>query len=152
MKDIRNDDYWMSLALEQCQFAQAAGEVPVGAVLVKDGELIAAGWNQPISKIDPTEHAEINCLRNAARHLGNYRMPGCDLYVTLEPCAMCAGALVHARIRRLVFGATEPRAGAAGSQTNLLQTGWMNHRVEVVGGVMAEQCGQILKDFFKARR
>ena len=152
MKDILDDNYWMSLALEQCQFASKAGEVPVGAVLVKDGELVATGWNQPISKIDPTEHAEINCLRNAAKQLDNYRMPGCDLYVTLEPCAMCAGALVHARIQRLIFGATEPRAGTAVSQINLLQTDWMNHKVEVTGGVMADQCGQVLKDFFKARR
>lgn len=152
MKDVNDDNYWMSKALEQCQFAFEAGEVPVGAVLVKDGELVATGWNQPISKVDPTEHAEINCLRNAAKQLDNYRMPGCDLYVTLEPCAMCAGALVHARISRLIFGATEPRAGTAVSQINLLQADWMNHKVEVIGGVMADQCGQILKDFFKARR
>lgn len=151
-KDVNDDNYWMSMALEQCRFAREAGEVPVGAVLVKDGELVATGWNQPITKVDPTEHAEINCLRNAAKRLDNYRMPGCDLYVTLEPCAMCAGALVHARIQRLIFGATEPRAGTAVSQINLLQTDWMNHKVEVTGGVMADQCGQVLKDFFKARR
>lgn len=142
----------MSVALEQSRLAEQAGEVPVGAVLVKGGELVATGWNQPISKIDPTEHAEINCLRNAAKLVGNYRMPDCDLYVTLEPCAMCAGALVHSRIRRLIFGASEPRAGAAGSQINLLESDWMNHKVEVTGGVMAEQCSQVLKNFFKARR
>jgi tRNA(adenine34) deaminase len=151
-KEVKDDNYWMSLALEQARFAQEAGEVPIGAVMVREGELLATGWNQPISKNDPTEHAEINCLRDAAKQLGNYRLPDCDLYVTLEPCAMCAGALVHARIRRLIFGATEPRAGAVVSQVSLLETDWMNHRVEVLGGVMAEQCAQVLKDFFKARR
>ncbi len=152
MNETKNDEYWMQLALDQCQSALEAGEVPVGAVLVKEGELIATGWNQPISTLDPTGHAEINCLRKAAQKLNNYRMPGCDLYVTLEPCAMCAGALVHARIRRLVFAASEPRAGAAVSQARLLETDWMNHRVEVCGGVLAEQSADILRRFFRARR
>lgn len=152
MDNVKNDSYWMTLALEQAEIAAQAGEVPVGAVLVKNGELVASGWNQPISKLDPTEHAEINCLRNASKILKNYRLPGCDLYVTLEPCAMCSGAMVHARIQRLIFGAEEPRAGTAVSQTNLLETDWMNHRVEVTGGVLAQECGQILKEFFKARR
>jgi tRNA(adenine34) deaminase len=152
MSELKDDEYWMKLALEQSRLAQDSGEVPVGAVLVKEGELIASGWNQPISKLDPTEHAEINCLRAAAKQLDNYRMPDCDLYVTLEPCAMCAGALVHARIRRLIFGAYEPRAGAVVSQATLLQSDWMNHQVEVRGGVLADQCAEVLKEFFKARR
>lgn len=149
---IKDDEYWMRLALEQSEKARQAQEVPVGAVIVKDGELVALGWNQPVSTSDPTEHAEINCLRQAAKKLGNYRIPGCDIYVTLEPCAMCAGAMVHARIRRVVFGAFEPRAGVAVSQAQLLSSDWLNHKVEVKGGVLADDCGEVLKDFFRERR
>ncbi len=152
MSELEEDEYWMRLALEQSENAKLAHEVPVGAVLVKDGELIAAGWNQPISTSDPTEHAEINCLRQATKKLDNYRIPGCDLYVTLEPCAMCAGAMVHARIRRMVFGAFEPRAGVAVSQAQLLSADWLNHKVEVQGGILADECGKMLRDFFRERR
>ena len=149
---LENNEYWMRLALEQAAIAQQSGEVPVGAVIVKDGQLIATGWNQPISTSDPSQHAEINCIRNACELLKNYRIPGCDLYVTLEPCAMCAGAIVHTRIQKLVFGAYEPRAGVAQSQQNFFESGWLNHKAEVIGGVLEQECGQILKDFFKSRR
>lgn len=152
MTELKDDEYWMRLALEQSEKAGQAQEVPVGAVLVKDGELVALGWNQPISMSDPTEHAEINCLRQATKKLDNYRIPGCDIYVTLEPCAMCAGAMVHARIRRLVFGALEPRAGVAVSQAQLLSSDWLNHKVEVKGGVLADECGEVLQGFFRERR
>tara|TARA_B110000483_G_scaffold147265_1_gene175711 strand:+ start:86312 stop:86848 length:537 start_codon:yes stop_codon:yes gene_type:complete len=150
--EIQDDEYWMRLALEQSEIARQAKEVPVGALLVKDGELVALGWNQSISSSDPTEHAEINCLRQATKAMNNYRIPGCDMYVTLEPCAMCAGAMVHARIRRLIFGAYEPRAGVAVSQAQLLDSEWLNHKVEVKGGVLADECGEVLKDFFRERR
>ncbi len=147
-----NDEHWMQLALEQARLAAAAGEVPVGAVLVKDNELIAAGFNQPISACDPTAHAEIVVLRAAANGLANYRLPDTTLYVTIEPCAMCAGALVHARIKRLVFGAAEPRAGAIVSAIRLLEGSQFNHRIDVDGGVLAEQCGDIMQKFFRDKR
>ena len=146
------DRKWMALALEQAALAAEAGEVPVGAVLVKDGELVAAGFNQPIGRCDPTAHAEIVALRAAAQTLNNYRLPDTTLYVTIEPCAMCAGALVHARIRRLVFGAAEPRAGAVASSLQLLAGEQLNHRVEVEGGVLGDECGALMKAFFRNRR
>ncbi len=146
------DVAFMARALELAREAAAAGEVPVGAVIVKDGEIIAEGWNRPIGTCDPTAHAEIIALRAAGIALGTYRLTDTTLYVTLEPCAMCAGAMVHARVRRLVFGATDPRAGAAGSVFNVVQNPALNHRIESGGGVLAEECGTLLKDFFAARR
>jgi tRNA(adenine34) deaminase len=148
----KTDQYWMQLALEQAQLAAAAGEVPVGAVLIRDNELIASGFNQPISSCDPTAHAEVVALRTASAQLSNYRLPDTTLYVTIEPCTMCAGALVHARIKRLVYGATEPRAGAVVSANKLLDGEQFNHRIEVEGGVLAEQCGAILQKFFRDKR
>jgi tRNA(adenine34) deaminase len=142
----------MSRALELAREAQAAGEVPVGAVIVKDGAIIAEGFNRPISGNDPTAHAEIVAMRAAAQILGSYRLLDTTLYVTLEPCAMCAGAMVHARIKQLVFGATDPRAGAAGSVFNIAQNTSLNHRIEVEGGVLGDECGALLRDFFLARR
>jgi len=142
----------MQLALEQAQQAWDLGEVPVGAVVVKDGEVIAVGCNQPIGRHDPTAHAEIIALRAAAEKLGNYRLPGCELYVTLEPCVMCSGAMMHARLAKVVFGATDPKTGACGSVLNLFEQEQLNHHTEIVGGVLAEECGAILKNFFAARR
>ncbi len=138
---------FMSRALELAREAAAAGEVPVGAVIVKDGEIVAEGWNHPIGTCDPTAHAEIIALRAAGTALGTYRLTDTTLYVTLEPCAMCAGAMVHARVRRLVFGATDPRAGAAGSVFNVVQNPALNHRIESGGGVLAEECGTLLRGF-----
>ena len=146
------DHDYMRLALAQAQEARAAGEVPVGAVVVKDGEVIATGFNQPISRHDPTHHAEIAALRAAATAVGNYRLPGCTLYVTLEPCVMCAGAMMHARIARVVFGARDPKTGACGSVLNLFANAQLNHHAEVVGGVLADECGTMLSDFFAERR
>ena len=146
------DHDYMRLALAQAQEARAAGEVPVGAVVVKDGEVIATGFNQPISRHDPTHHAEIAALRAAATVIGNYRLPGCTLYVTLEPCVMCAGAMMHARIARVVFGARDPKTGACGSVLNLFANAQLNHHAEVVGGVLADECGTMLSDFFAERR
>jgi tRNA(adenine34) deaminase len=146
------DATFMSRALELARAARAAGEVPVGAVVVKDGEIVAEGWNRPIGTCDPTAHAEIIALRAAGTALGTYRLTDTTLYVTLEPCAMCAGAMVHARVRRLVFGATDPRAGAAGSVFNVAQNPALNHRMEVSGGLLANECGALLRDFFAARR
>ena|SRR5690606_7262394 len=146
------DEYWMQRALELAQLAAQRGEVPVGAVLVKDDQLIAEGFNQPISSCDPTAHAEIVALRTAAQSLSNYRLPATTLYVTIEPCAMCAGALVHARVQRLVFGAPEPRAGAVVSTLQLLHGAQLNHRIDVHGGVLAEQCAALMQSFFRERR
>lgn len=147
-----SDEHWMGLALEQARQAAAAGEVPVGAVIVKDGQLIATGRNAPIAGHDPTAHAEIMALREAARVLDNYRLDGCTLYVTLEPCAMCSGAMLHARLSRVVFGAADSRTGAAGSVLNLFAYTHLNHQTLVTGGVLAPECAQLLKDFFKPRR
>jgi len=143
---------FMSRALELAREAAAAGEVPVGAVIVKDGQIVAEGWNRPIGTCDPTAHAEIIALRAAGTALGTYRLIDTTIYVTLEPCAMCAGAMVHARVGRLVFGATDPRAGAAGSVFNVVQNPALNHRIESGGGVLADECGTLLRDFFAARR
>ncbi len=142
----------MQDALILAQRAGAINEVPVGAVVIKDCAIIGRGWNHPISAHDPTAHAEIIAMREAARTLKNYRLTDTTLYVTLEPCSMCAGAMVHARIRRLVFGAPDPHAGAAGSISNIVQTPDLNHRVEITSGILAEQCGELLKGFFLQRR
>jgi tRNA(adenine34) deaminase len=143
---------FMRLALEQARHAWDLGEVPVGAVVVKDGAVIAVGYNQPIGRHDPTAHAEIVALRAAAELLGNYRLPGCELYVTLEPCVMCSGAMMHARLARVVYGAADPKTGAGGSVVNLFEQEQLNHHTEIAGGVMAEECGAMLKSFFAARR
>jgi tRNA(Arg) A34 adenosine deaminase TadA len=142
----------MGLALSLAQQAATIGEVPVGAVLVKDGEILGQGYNCPISTDDPTAHAEIVALRNASQRLGNYRLPATTMYVTLEPCTMCVGALVHARIERLVFGAFEPKAGVICSQNKLLETDYLNHNIVVTAGVLSNQCATILTDFFSQRR
>lgn len=142
----------MQQALSQAHNAWALGEVPVGAVVVKDGEVVATGFNQPIGTHDPTAHAEIMALRAAATILGNYRLPGCELYVTLEPCVMCAGAMMHARLSRVVYGAPDPKTGACGSIVNLFEQEKLNHHTEVIGGVMALECGNLLKSFFAERR
>ena len=142
----------MRWALGLAARAAAAGEVPVGAVLVADGQVLGEGWNRPIGACDPTAHAEIDALRAAARRRGNYRLVDTTLYVTLEPCTMCVGALIHARVARLVFGAREPRAGAVASQFRLLDTGCFNHRVVWHEGVLAAECSALLVEFFRARR
>lgn len=142
----------MRRAIELAARAEAEGEVPIGAVIVSDGEVIAEGWNRPIAAQDPTAHAEIVALRAAAARLRNYRLPGTTLYVTLEPCPMCAGAIVQARVARVVYGAADPLAGAAGTVYNLLQSETLNHRAAVDGGVLADRCGEQLRAFFRARR
>lgn len=142
----------MKQAIELAQRAAAENEVPVGAVLVMDDERIGAGYNHPISLCDPTAHAEILALREAAIGMENYRLVDSTLYVTLEPCPMCAGAMVHARVKRVVFGASDPRAGACGSVYNLVQSESLNHRVEITAGVLGETCGELLKEFFQSRR
>lgn len=146
------DHYWMRHALSLADHAEAADEVPVGSVIVRDDEVIGEGWNAPISLHDPTAHAEIAAIRAAAARLSNYRLTGASLYVTLEPCSMCAGAIIHARIRRVVFGAADPKTGAAGSVFGILGTNRLNHEVAVTGGVMAEECGERLRRFFRSRR
>ena len=147
-----SDQAFMRLAMNAAAEAKLAGEVPVGAVVVKDGEVIAVGYNQPIGQHDPTAHAEINALRAAAQKLGNYRLVDCTLYVTLEPCAMCAGAMMHARLARVVFGASDPKTGACGSVMNLFAEKKLNHQTQLVGGVLAEECGAMLSTFFSERR
>jgi tRNA(adenine34) deaminase len=149
---MRTDDQWMALALEEAQRAAAAGEVPVGAVLVKEGALLAVGRNAPVGQHDPSAHAEINALRAGAAALGNYRLDGCELFVTLEPCAMCAGAMLHARIGRVVFGAPDPKTGAAGSVLDLFAQPRINHHTRVRGGVLSQACAALLQDFFQHRR
>jgi len=146
------DDQFMGRALELAREAAAAGEVPVGAVVVREGRIIAEGSNRPIGARDPTAHAEMVALRAAAASSDSYRLTGTTLYVTLEPCAMCAGAMVHARVQRLVFAATDPRAGAAGSVFNIVQHPALNHRIDCTGGVLADECGALLRNFFSARR
>ncbi len=146
------DEAWMAEALALARAARSRGEVPVGAVVVRDGAIVGRGGNAPIAESDPTAHAEIAALREAGRSLGNYRLPGCDLYVTIEPCAMCAGAILHARIRRLVFGARDPKTGACGSVIDLFAVPRLNHHASATGGVLADECGRLLSDFFGARR
>jgi tRNA(adenine34) deaminase len=143
---------FMAEALALAADARQAGEVPVGAVVVREGQIIGRGFNAPISLHDPSAHAEIQALRAAALALGNYRLAGCSLYVTLEPCAMCAGAIQHARIARVVFGASDPKTGACGSVINLFAEPLLNHHTEVEGGLLAQQCGELLTAFFRERR
>lgn len=145
-------EHWMTHAISLARRSEESDEVPVGAVLVADEKVIGEGWNQPISLRDPTAHAEILALRQAASRLGNYRLVGCTLYVTIEPCTMCAGALVHARVKRLVFGAPEKRAGAVVSSAQVLNNPDLNHRVEVVSGVLEEQCSRLVRSFFQRKR
>ena len=147
-----SDETFMREALEMARQAWLVDEVPVGAVVVSDGEMVGRGYNAPISKSDPSAHAEIQALRDAAQRLGNYRLAGCTLYVTLEPCPMCAGAIMQARIARLVYGAVDPKAGACGSVVNLFQEARLNHHTQVAGGVLADECGEMLKLFFAERR
>lgn len=146
------DETWMARALALAKAASLADEVPVGALVVRGDMVVGEGFNQPIGTDDPTAHAEIVALRSAALNMGNYRLTGCTLFVTLEPCTMCAGAIVHARIQRVVYAASDPRTGAAGSIMNILQHDDLNHRVEVTSGVLAEEAGELLQSFFRARR
>jgi tRNA(adenine34) deaminase len=146
------DAHWMRAALALAEEAWRRGEVPVGAVIVRGGAVVGRGFNAPIRSSDPTAHAEIVALREAADGLDNYRLPDCDLYVTLEPCPMCAGAIMHARLRRVVFGAPDPKTGAAGSVVNLFSERRLNHQTAVIGGVLADECGALLKRFFAERR
>jgi len=150
--DAHIDQRFMGEALALARAAQARGEVPVGAVVVKDGEIVGRGGNAPVAAADPTAHAEIAALRDAGRRLGNYRLPDCDLYVTIEPCAMCAGAILHARIARVVFGARDPKTGACGSVIDLFAEPRLNHHATVTGGVLAAESGALLSAFFSARR
>ena len=147
-----NDEYWMQQALKLAHKAEAAGEVPVGAVIVKDGELVAEGWNQPIGANDPTAHAEIMALRAAGERLGNYRLLDTELYVTLEPCPMCVGAMLHARVKRVIYAATDPKTGALGGAYDLLNSVAHNHAFEVTSGVLEQQSREMLQDFFRGRR
>ena len=147
-----SDAEYMDLALAEAQKAAASGEVPVGAVIVYGGEVAGCGFNQPIGSHDPTAHAEIVAMRAAARALGNYRLPGATIYCTMEPCMMCAGAMIHARITRLVFGTPDPKAGSAGSIYNVLTDPRLNHRVDVVSGIREDECAAILRRFFENRR
>ena len=149
---MKDHERWMRRALELADKAAALDEVPVGALVVRDNKLLGEGWNQVISTADPSAHAEVVALRVAARHVGNYRLPGATLYVTLEPCTMCAGAMVHARIERLVFAVAEPKAGVVCSRCRMLDEPWFNHDVEWEGGVLAEESTARLQAFFKARR
>ncbi|QDQ29095.1 tRNA adenosine(34) deaminase TadA [Chitinimonas arctica] len=149
---MTDPDFFMRLALRQAQQAADNGEVPVGAVLVRDGQVLAQSCNAPIGLHDPSAHAEMRALRAAAELVGNYRLPGCELYVTLEPCAMCAGAIMHARLARVVYAAADPKTGAAGSVIDLFGYPQLNHHTVVQGGVLADESSQLLRDFFAARR
>jgi tRNA(adenine34) deaminase len=152
MPDPTRDALWMGEALALARAAADRHEVPVGAIVVCDGAIVGRGGNAPIAHSDPTAHAEIAALRDAARALGNYRLPGCELFVTLEPCAMCAGAIFHARIARVVFGASDPKSGVCGSVLDLFGEPRLNHHATVTGGVREAECGRLLSDFFAARR
>jgi tRNA(adenine34) deaminase len=147
-----DDAAWMELALEQARLAAAAGEVPVGALVIKDGEILGRGHNRNLLDNDPTAHAEIVALRQAAARVGNQRLNGCVMVATIEPCSMCAGALIHARIARLVYGASDPKAGAAGSTIQVINHPSLNHRMEVTAGVLAGKCSEILQKFFRQKR
>ena len=149
---MNEDEKWMSLALEQARKAEEEGEVPVGAILVKDGLLIAKAHNQPISTNDPTAHAEIQLIRAAGKKLKNYRLTGTSLYVTLEPCAMCLGAIMHARVEHVVFGAHDPKTGVCGSSENLMDAKCFNHKINLASGVLENESKQLLKNFFNSRR
>jgi len=152
MNQAELDHQFMQHAFEQAQLAAAAGEVPVGAVLVRNGQIISKAFNKPISNHDPSAHAEMLALRQAAKAEQNYRLPGSTLYVTLEPCTMCSGAILHARVDRVVFGAPDPKTGAAGSVLDVFSSKLINHQTSIEGGVMGEECGQLLRSFFKERR
>jgi len=152
MTQVEIDRQFMQQALEQAGLAALAGEVPVGAVIVRNGEVIAKAFNQPITNHDPSAHAEMLALRQAALAEENYRLPGTTLYVTLEPCTMCAGAMLHARVDRIVYGAADPKTGAAGSVLDLFSSKQLNHQTIIEGGVMGQECGQLLREFFKERR
>ena len=149
---LENDSAFMRQALDLAQQAASIEEVPVGAVVVANGEVIGRGFNCPIDSNDPTAHAEIVAMRDAAKNLGNYRLSGCELYVTIEPCTMCLGAMVHARIKRVIFGALEPRAGAFASNPMLMDADHFNHKIEWSGGVLEQDCSELIKEFFKGRR
>jgi len=149
---VATDELWMEEALRAAQRAREAGEVPVGAVVVMEGKIVARGWNRNLTDSDPTAHAEIMALREAGTNIGNYRLGNCDLFVTIEPCAMCAGALAHARIKRLVYGADDPKAGAVHSVMTVLNHPQLNHRMEVRGGVLAGKSAEMLQAFFRDRR
>ncbi|WP_027967698.1 tRNA adenosine(34) deaminase TadA [Halomonas halocynthiae] len=150
---MRSDEYYMHRAIDQAHLALAEGEVPVGAVVVDpQGEIIGTGYNAPVADHDPSAHAEIMALRDAGKRLGNYRLDGCTLFVTLEPCLMCTGAMIHARLMRVVYGATEPHTGMVESKANLFAQPWFNHRVEVQGGVLAGRTSRLLTNFFAQRR
>jgi tRNA(adenine34) deaminase len=152
MTQVELDRQFMQQALEQAGLAALAGEVPVGAVIVRNGEVIARAFNQPITNHDPSAHAEMQALRQAALAEENYRLPGTTLYVTLEPCTMCAGAMLHARVDRIVYGAPDPKTGAAGSVLDVFSSKQLNHQTIIEGGLMGQECGQLLRDFFKERR
>ena len=147
-----NDEYFMREALSMARSAECLGEVPVGAIVVREGIIVGRGFNSPIGESDPTAHAEIAALRDAARNLENYRLPGCELFVTLEPCAMCAGAILHSRIARVVYGARDPKTGVHGSVVDLFAVERLNHHTRVEGGVLADECSQLLSGFFASRR
>jgi tRNA(adenine34) deaminase len=149
---MHSDDYWMAHALSLAKRAELQGEVPVGAVIVHDDQLIGEGWNQPITNNDPTAHAEIRALRAACQNLNNYRLPDATLYITLEPCVMCAGAIIHARIKRVVYATKEPKTGAAGSCFDIFNAPQLNHHVDCEHGVLAEESSALLRNFFRARR
>ena len=149
---LPTDNHFMIRALELAQQAADRGEVPVGAVVVRNGKIIGQGHNQPIASHDPTAHAEIMAMRDASKNLSNYRLTGCDIYVTIEPCTMCVGAMVHARIRQIFFGALEPRAGALTSQLQLMEDDLFNHSILWEGGILADQCATLLRDFFRQKR
>lgn len=148
----QDDVAWMGQALEQARLAANAGEVPVGALVIRDGEIIGQGHNRNLLDQDPTAHAEIVALRQAAKHVGNHRLGGCIVYATIEPCSMCAGALIHARVSRLVYGASDPKAGAAGSVLQVINDARLNHKMEVTAGVLGQQCSELLQDFFRRKR
>jgi tRNA(adenine34) deaminase len=149
---MMNDEYFMREAISLARAAECLGEVPVGALVVRDGVIVGRGFNSPIGESDPTAHAEIAALRDAGRNLDNYRLPGCELFVTLEPCAMCAGAILHARLARVVYGARDPKTGVHGSVVDLFAVERLNHHTEVLGGVLADECSQMLSGFFAERR
>ena len=149
---MNEDEKWMKLAIEEAIKAEKKGEVPVGAIIVLNNRIIAKAHNSPISKNDPTAHAEVLAIRNASKKLQNYRLPGTTLYVTLEPCAMCLGAVIHARINRIVFGTSDPKSGVCGSTANLTSEAFFNHKIIVNGGILEQDCKQILQSFFKLRR
>jgi tRNA(adenine34) deaminase len=149
---LREDAAWMEQALEQAALAAAGGEVPVGAIVIKDGQIIGRGHNRNLLENDPTAHAEVVALRDAAARIGNHRLTGCVMFATIEPCAMCAGALVHARISRLVYGASDPKAGAAGSVLQVVNHPGLNHRMEITAGVLAGRCSEVLQRFFREKR